>query len=299
VSGVRRLASAEIHVVAPAKINLTLEVVARLPNGYHRIRSVILRLRRLADTLRLRIDDDGDAIRIASSSTAIPADERNLCHRAARGYLDRAGRTASIAIDIEKRIPVAAGLGGGSSDAAAVLLALNRHFGNPIGLRELADIGAGIGKDVPFFLSGDAALLATSMGEALSRVPPFRVPALLLVNPGIDVPTRDAYAALGSALWFMDADQRANRSQAMLRAMRDGDAARIAGALYNDFELAIERMHPVIKELKQVLLAFGARGALMSGSGSTVFGLFASAKSLDAAESALKSHYPSFFVARG
>ena len=297
MSGAR--ASAAITVRAPAKINVTLEVVGRLPNGYHGIRSVIVRLRRLADVVQVRIGHGASGIRIRTASADIPVDETNICHRAASRYLHHAGEVAQVEIDIAKSIPVAAGLGGGSADAAAVLLAMNRHFRGRIPMRKLIDIGSGIGKDLPFFMSGAATARVYGMGEHVQAIPARLHAKVLIVNPRIAVATKDAYAALAQALWFMTRNDRVNRSKAMAAAIGAGDLTGIAAALHNDFEVVVERMHPIVKEIKQSLLAFGARGTLMSGSGPTVFGLFASAKLLAAAQATLKAHYPSFLIERG
>jgi 4-diphosphocytidyl-2-C-methyl-D-erythritol kinase len=288
-----------ITVIAPAKINVTLEVVARLPNGYHRIRSVMLRLPRLADSVSVRVTREASGIRIGSDSSEIPADETNICHRAAARYLECAGETARVEIDIRKAIPVAAGLGGGSSDAAAVLLALNRHFGQRITARRLAAIGSDVGKDVPFFLAGADACHASGMGEVVRAIPGAPRGSCLVVNPRIAISTRVAYEALARDLWFMECDERVDRSRRMVRAITAGDFAAMAAALYNDFEVVAERMHPVVRELRQALLALGARGALMSGSGPTVFGLFESRAALARAADLVSARYPTFVVARG
>jgi 4-diphosphocytidyl-2-C-methyl-D-erythritol kinase len=291
--------SAVITRAAPAKVNLTLEVVERLPNGYHRIRSVMVRLRHLADAVRVRVDGRASGIHIGIDSAEIPADESNLCHRAARAYLDHAREAARVDVHISKAIPVAAGLGGGSSDAAAVLIALNRHFGNRIAPRRLARIASDIGKDVPFFLAPAMVNRVSGMGEIVHGIGSLPSLHCLVVNPRIAVSTREAYAALRASLWFMERPDRIDRSQAMVSAIKARNGAGIAAALYNDFELVAERMHPIVKEVKQSLLALGARGALMSGSGPTVFGLFASRRALVVAEGALRSHYPSFSIDRG
>jgi 4-diphosphocytidyl-2-C-methyl-D-erythritol kinase len=288
-----------ITVKAPAKVNLTLEVVERLPNGYHDIRSVIVRLRRLADVVQVRVRRGAYGIGISTKSRDIPVDETNICHRAASRYLNHAGETAQVHIDIDKSIPVAAGLGGGSSDAGAVLLALNRHFRGRISPGKLIEIASEIGKDLPFFLSGAATGQVSGMGEDVQVIPSLLHANVLIVNPRIAVSTKDAYGALSERLWFMGRKDRANRSKAMTSAIEATDLAGIAAALYNDFEIVVEHMHPIIKEIKQSLLAFGARGALMSGSGPTVFGLFSSTKPLVTAQAALKAHYPLFFIERG
>lgn len=294
-----RRAQSALGLRAPAKVNLTLEVIERLPNGYHAIRSVMVRLPNLADLVRVDVRAGPTDIRIRSSSATIPVDDTNICHRAARQYLERSGETARVVIDITKKIPVAAGLGGGSSDAAAVLLALNRHFGQGIAKRALVEIGAALGKDVPFFLEGTAASHASGMGERLRAISPLPPCQFLIVNPRIAISTKDAYAALDGGLWFIDDARRSDRSQRMVRAIVAGDLHAVAAALYNDFEASADRAHPVLKDIRQSLLAFGARGALMSGSGSTVFGVFASLQPLRVAQAALQAHYPAFYVERG
>jgi 4-diphosphocytidyl-2-C-methyl-D-erythritol kinase len=291
---------AAITTAAPAKINLTLEVIARLPNGYHGIRSVMLRLPRLSDSLSVRVEGaDAADVRIAADSGAVPVDATNVCHRAALKYLEHAGRTARVDIDIRKRIPVAAGLGGGSSDAAAVLLALNRHFEQVVPRRELASIGADIGKDVPFFLADVRCARAWGMGERIRPVAATPRLFVLVVNPAVAVGTKETYAALSRELWFMERRERADRTQAMVHALGGGDVAGIAAALYNDFALVVEHALPIVREVRQALLALGARGALMSGSGPTVFGLFASPSRLSAAAGVLARHYPRFTIVRG
>ena len=288
-----------IALRAPAKINLTLEVVARLPNGYHGIRSMMLKLDGLADTVRVHVDERGSGIVVHGDPARIPLDETNLCHRAATAYLARTNKAAHIAIAIEKVIPVAAGLGGGSSDAASVLRALNQRFGNALPHAALVALGAEIGKDLPFFLDDAPLARVSGMGEIVVGIATAPRLHCLLVNPGIAVATAEAYAALRHELWFMELPGRHDRTGAMTAALAAGDVDQITAALYNDFEVVAERAHPVVKTVKQALLAFGARGALMSGSGPTLFGLFTSEQALAEAERALAIHYPGFVVARG
>ena len=143
------------------------------------------------------------------------------------------------------------------------------------------------------------AARAAGMGEvvrAIASLPPLH---FLIVNPGVAVSTKAAYEALRERLWFMERSDRADRTRAMVRAIQARSTAGIAASLYNDFEIVAERMHPVVKDVKQSLLALGALGALMSGSGPTVFGLFQSRQKLEVAEGAMKAHYPSFGIHRG
>ena len=284
---------------APAKVNLTLEVVRRRPDGYHDIRSVVLLLPHLADTVKVHVADGPTDVTISTQSAEIPVDDANICHRATLRYLAHVKETARVTIDIAKRTPVAAGLGGGSSDAAAVLLALNRHFGQPVAHRTLASIGADVGKDVPVFLGGAHINHVSGTGERVRAIGASPALHLLIVNPRIAIATKDAYAALRNELWFMDAPARTDRSRQMLAALDSNDLSAVAAALYNDFEVVADRVHPLLKEIRQSLRAFGALGALMSGSGSTLFGLFATLRTLNAARNVLRVRYPNFFIERG
>ena len=294
-----RRAPKALTLKAPAKVNLTLEVVRRRPDGYHDIRSVVLLLPDLADTVRVEVAPGRTDVRIRTNSVDIPVDATNICHRAASRYLAHADAAAQVTIDIAKNIPVAAGLGGGSSDAAAVLVALNHYFGQRIAPRSLAGIGADLGKDVPLFLAGAKASLVQGMGERVRAIDTLPRLHVLLVNPRIAISTKEAYGAARDALWFMDAKTRVDRSRRMLRALDANDMPAVAAALYNDFEVVADRAHPVLKEIRQALLAFGAIGALMSGSGSTVFALFASPRGLRVAQTALRNRYPAYFIERG
>ncbi|HZQ61062.1 MAG TPA: 4-(cytidine 5'-diphospho)-2-C-methyl-D-erythritol kinase [Casimicrobiaceae bacterium] len=286
-----------VTLSAPGKLNLTLEVVRRLPNGYHEIRSVFVRTDGLVDTLTLDWRGDDQNVSITASADSIPVDDTNICHRAATRYLQAIGKTASLHIHIDKRIPVAAGMGGGSSDAAAVLRGLDGLYDKALRQHELAELGAGIGKDVPFFLAGSRAAYASGMGEIIEPLACAPRLSFLIVNPGIAVATPRAYAMLDEQLPFMGARQRVDVSRMMARALQTGDAHAIAATLYNDFEPLIEREHPIVKTLKQALRAFGARGALMSGSGSTVFGVFEDEPAARHAERALRRLHPSLFIA--
>jgi len=280
---------------APAKINLTLEVVGRLPNGYHAIRSILVRLDKLSDTIELRIVPGTSGIALSTTSQAIPTDGTNICYRAAASYLSATGKTAAVAIHIKKNIPVAAGLGGGSSDAAAVLVGLNNYF-SAMSPRKLEALGSDIGKDVAFFIRGASVCRVSGMGEVITPIRTFPRACFLIVHPGIAVSTADAYRALERSVWFMAHAARADISNAMARAVRSRDVGQIAATLFNDFEASMEHAYPVLKEIKQALLAFGARGALMTGSGSTVYGIYDSQKILLRAKRILKAHYAEYVI---
>ena len=286
-----------IRVSAPAKLNLTLEVVGRLPNGYHAIRSMFAKLHDVTDELVIEIDRNRDKVTVSSDSPEVPCDDTNLCHRAASRYLAAIGERAGVHVHIHKRIPVAAGLGGGSSDAAAVLGTLNTHFSRRMAAQELAAVGDAIGKDVPFFLDSCDVALVSGAGESIAPVRGLPAIHTLLVNPAVGVSTREAYAALSRDLWFMTAPERTSASARMADAITMKDVALIAAALYNDFEPVVEAQYPVIKTLKQALRAFGAHGACMSGSGPTVFGMFTSQQAMQAGSRAIARQYPTFEIA--
>lgn len=282
---------------AAAKLNLTLEVVGRRPDGFHDIRSVFVLVPQLADTIVVTVEPAGHGIELTSDSADVPLDHTNTCHRAAALFLATTGEDARIRVHIEKRIPMAAGLGGGSSDAAGVLLALNRHYAGSLSDAALKDLGGAIGKDVPFFLSGATAAFVAGTGEVIEPVEGTPRLRYLIVNPGIPASTAWAYKALDQCLWFMATSEREDISRAMLSALKEGDLSAVAARLYNDFEVLLEREQPVIKELKQALIAFGAAGALMSGTGSTVFGVFADEQRLVRARGMLRARYPAFLIA--
>ncbi len=284
---------------APAKLNLTLEVIERLPSGYHNIRSVMVKLDAISDTIELRIDPSSQGVGVTADSREIPVDRSNICHRAAAKFLAAIDTVARVDIHIGKVIPVAAGLGGGSSDAAAVLQGLNQDFGSPLSSNDLSLIGSQIGKDIPFFLTRAPAAVVSGLGETVEPLPVFPDFGFLIVNPGISISTQAAYESLAHRVCFMSDRARIDVTGVMVQAIASGNRRAVAATLYNDFETHVERQHPVVRELKQALVAFGATGALMSGSGPTVFGLFESVDQLRVAEQALRRYYPSFIIRSG
>lgn len=261
---------------APAKINLCLSVLGRRPDGYHDV-EMVMQTVGLFDEVAVALG--GSGIQVTCGTAGVPAGEGNIAWRAARAMLDRAGRAGSAGVTIElvKRIPVAAGLGGGSSDAAAVIVALNRLLELGLSREELAGIGAGLGMDVPFFLYGPTAL-AQGRGEVLTSLappPPFWV---LLANPGFETPTAWVYKNLNFAL-----TKRVNCNN-----IASLPVGKIAELLHNDLETVTAQAHPVIGEMERALLESGALGARMSGSGPTVFGIFAGEQACRGAARALE-----------
>ena len=247
-----------------AKINLGLRVLGRRGDGFHELSTVFHRVN-LHDTVQLAATDGG--VTLESDRDDIPTDDGNLCVRAARLLLD-GHRGHGVHIVLRKSIPMGAGLGGGSSNAATVL----RHLPTLLGLRvsedELREMAALLGSDVPFFLQ-DGSAVARGRGEVLEYVAWSCPWWILLVNPGIHVSTAWAYGALRLEARPADPDMHD------LLARAPQDATALATLLRNDFEAPVMDAHPGIREAREAMLRAGAAGALMSGSGSSVFGLFA------------------------
>lgn len=247
-----------------AKINLGLRVLGKRSDGFHELATVLHRVD-LFDTLSFEITDGG--ISLESNRGDIPTDDGNLCVRAARLLLAQE-RGRGVHIVLHKNVPAGAGLGGGSANAASVLRFLPALLGRRFPEEELLEMAAMLGSDVPFFLQ-DGSALARGRGEILEYFS-WRCPWwIVLVNPGIHVSTAWAYGSLRLAAQPAEVDLRT----ALLRAA--DDSAALAELLHNDFEDPVMEAHPEIRAAKRRMLAADAAGALMSGSGSSVFGLFA------------------------
>lgn len=278
-------AKATVEESAPAKLNLGLRILGRREDGYHEIESLFVPLD-LADRVRvtLGLEEPGGAAGVEVDfvletgpgvSDSVPPDEGNLAVRAARSFLAAAGFAGMVRVELRKCIPVAAGLGGGSSDAAAVLRALQRLLPGRLPSGETRDLALQLGSDVPYFLEPQPALV-TGVGQGihpLEGIPPL---CFLLLNPGVQLPTAAVYAAadaLGSALTPAEPGST-------LRALAglDGDpeafSRLLAEVLVNDLEPAAVRLCPVIRRLRTRLADWGARATGMSGSGATVYGVF-------------------------
>jgi len=249
-------------VNAAAKVNLALEVLSKRADGYHEIATVMQAVD-LSDRLTL---EDAPAIEVRTNAAEVPTDERNLAYRAAAALREAAKVEHGVRITLDKRIPVAAGLGGGSTDAAAVLAGLNRLWRLQWPLERLEELAVGLGMDVPFFLRGGAAV-GTGRGE---RLMPTRssVLALVLVNPRFPVSTAETYGRVTPAMYSDGA-----RTRAVAGALAGRGPGRVAASLYNGLELAARGTYPQIAQMEAALMAAGALGAMMSGSGPTVFGV--------------------------
>ena len=247
---------------AAAKVNLALEVLGKRDDGYHDVATVMQAVD-LSDRLAFEPSDD---LELVTASPEVPPDGTNLVMRAARALTDAAHVARGARMTLIKRIPVAAGLGGGSSDAAATLVGLDRLWGLGWPVERLEEVAVTLGMDVPFFLRGGAAL-ATARGDRLESVE-SRPLALVLVNPGVPVSTAEAYGRVTSAM-YTDGTQ----ARELARSLGTRGATRVAAALYNGLAAAVVPIRPEIERMRAAVLAAGALGALMSGSGPTVFGV--------------------------
>ncbi len=265
------LSGQKIMILAPAKINAFLEVTGRRSDGYHEIRTLFVPVS-IYD--RIEMTMTSGAVTVRCTSKLVPEDENNLAARAARLFFQESGIRSGVDIDIEKNIPVAAGLGGGSSDAASVLKGLDNFFGNPFGYEALCRLALLIGADVPFFIKGVPSL-AEGIGEVLYPAPLLVPYSILIVNPGIPLSTAEVYKNLNLGLTKR---KKENKYPALNQGLCD-----IKTILCNDLENPAIRLCPVIEDVKRTVADFGAEGTLMSGSGPSVFGLFSDSGKADMA----------------
>ena len=265
-----------MKILSPAKINLFLHVCGKRPDGYHELFSLMCCIT-LFDELSLQIGR-GKAIEIHCSHPNVPVDDTNLAHRAACLFQSKLGSTQGVNIHLNKNIPVAAGLGGGSSNAASILRALNTYYDNPFSMDELMELGLALGADVPFFIFQKPAV-ASGIGEKLEAFEGALPYHILLLYPGFNVSTAQTYQNLNFGLTN---DQKKPTSN-HLRLNRFNPAHH----LRNDLERVTAQKYPEMGLAKERLLNLGAIGALMSGSGPTVFGLFDNAKTAKSARQSL------------
>lgn len=260
--------SSVVTVSAPAKINLILRILDRRSDGYHNIWSIMQTVA-LEDEVHLRLSSS-EQVHLRCDSAELLGDRNNLVHKAAAAVLERAQMAVGLEIELRKKIPLGAGLGGGSSDAAATILGLNQLLGLGWSQMQMRDVAQGLGSDVPFFLFAPAAVV-TGRGEVVKPVVIRETRWVVLVNPGFAVETRWAYHELAASrqgvLPLLDA-------QRILDEQRQVDWLQLKAAAENDFESPVLAKHPALGQIKQTLLSQGAEIALLSGSGATVFGLY-------------------------
>ena len=267
-----------------AKINLDLRVLNKRPDGYHEIRTIFQTIS-LADTIDIEYQPGRSRIELCSN-VDIPD---NLVVKAADSVMKAIRRSGRLGFVLQKRIPLGGGLGGGSSNAAAVLLALPVLLGRPLPLEKLMELAAGLGSDVPFFLLGGAAV-GLGRGTELYPLPDIPSRPALVIAPGIHVSTAEAYGRLGREPDAGPCPAAIDRFQSM--AWRIANAALLtdSGGI-NDFERVVFDLYPLLKSIKGKLLNLGARQALMSGSGSSLFGIFPSRELRDQAAEAFRKDF--------
>lgn len=251
---------------APAKINLVLRVLGRREDGYHELETWMQKVD-LCDTIEVKVVPNGK-VHLQCKGHNLSAGEDNLLWRAARCFLDHRLVPAGVGVELvlHKRIPVAAGLGGGSSDAGSLLKGLNQHFGKPLPDDVLCEMGKMLGADVPFFTTDYSSVMATGIGEKMVEVPPLKDCTVILVNPGISVSTGTIFEKLALT--------RRVKNSTVTGFVKLHRETLSLDLLENDLEAVTLSLLPVIQEIKDTLLGAGAAKALMSGSGSTVFGVF-------------------------
>jgi 4-diphosphocytidyl-2-C-methyl-D-erythritol kinase len=264
---------------SPCKVNLLLNILRRRDDGFHELETIMQPVN-FCDELSFERSKSG--VFLSCSDKHLPADSRNLVFRAAKEFLSAAKISGGVKIHLEKKIPMAAGLGGGSGNAATTLLALDEIFGKPLAPEKLVEIAASLGSDIPFFLQPKPAL-AAGRGEKvqpLENFPALQGRAFLLIHPGFGISTPWAYQNLAR---FPDAlNGRPGRAQELISKLQGGDLRAAAGSFYNSLEAPALDKFPVLKLYQDFLLSEGALAALMSGSGSTTFAI---TENLSAAES--------------
>ncbi|MEA3322965.1 MAG: 4-(cytidine 5'-diphospho)-2-C-methyl-D-erythritol kinase [Patescibacteria group bacterium] len=303
----------KIQMTAPAKLNLCLEVVKKYPDGFHEIRSIMVKSQNLYDTVVVEFNEGSESISIECDNPDVPTDEQNICWKIAQKYFAKINKRVGVKVIITKRIPMLAGLGGGSSDGASVLLALNEYFGNPhktrpdlgstlgpalglLSMDELVVIASEVGKDIPFFLQDAFGAYVSGAGEDVESLFNFPQLPVLVVNPNEEIGTPWAYGQLDQRQWFMEDEDRKNIALAMKENHHTLDD--IVQYVYNDFAFVAQEQCYVIGEIKNAMQAFGARVVSISGKGPTVFGIFESTEELEKTKEQLQKQYPKFFVSK-
>jgi 4-diphosphocytidyl-2-C-methyl-D-erythritol kinase len=269
-----RSSNSLINLLAPAKINLSLDVLKKRIDGYHDLKMVMQTVQ-LHDNISLEIIEEG--IMIECNSNAVPSNKDNIAFKAASLMLNEFEIQKGLKIKIQKNIPIAAGLAGGSTDAAAVFKGINEIFNLNLDVQELMRLGKQIGADVPFCIRG-GTMLAEGIGEVLTKLKPFENVPIILLKPKIDVSTAWVYSNL-----ILDNLVERPNTEEIVNAINRADIDFVAKNMKNVLETVTIPRYPVVKHAKDSLVQSGAMGSMMSGSGPTVFGIF---KNFEIAQSA-------------
>lgn len=274
-----------------AKINLTLDVLEKRPDGYHDLKSIMQTIS-IRDDVRIDLDT-GEDWKIVCDMEGVPTDERNLAWKAARVFFDSTGKVPNgLTVHITKRIPVEAGLGGGSADAGAVLRALNRHYENPFSVLALAELGSMVGSDVPFCtLCGTA--MVEGRGERLRKLPDMPDCCIVVCKPEFSSSTLELYRKLDEITIGKRPDH-----QAMESALLAGDLGKVAENIWNIFDPVVTQEHLELNYIKSIFNSYGSVAQQMSGSGSAVFGIVENFEYAAVICSMLKENYPQVYIAK-
>ena len=264
---------------AYGKINLGLDVLRRRPDGYHEVK-MIMQMVDIFDELTMR-EEEENVIRITTDHAELPNDEQNLIYKAILKYREKTGETKGVSVSLYKNIPIAAGMAGGSTDAAAALLLYNTLCGEKLTLEELCEVGVKVGADVPYCILG-GTMLSEGIGEVLTPLPAPPDAYLVIAKPEISVSTKYVYEHLDLAALLEHPD-----IDGMRKALEEKDLSGICARMENVLESVTVEKYPVIARIKQLLLESGAENALMSGSGPTVFAVFTAKETAEAAKEKL------------
>lgn len=270
----------KLELKALAKINLGLDVLGRRENGYHDVRMVMQTIHLYDDVILEKTKEPG--IHLETNLSYLPVDENNIAYKAAKLLRDEFGITEGIRIRLKKYIPVAAGMAGGSTNAAAVLFGMNRMYGLGLTEQQLKDRGVKLGADVPYCIMR-GTVLAEGIGEILTPLPPMPKCYVLIAKPGISVSTKIVYEKFDALkdVEHPDIDR-------LMLGLENGKLAEVASSMGNVLEGVTIGLYPVIENIKQVMIQEGALNATMSGSGPTVFGIFEDRRTAKKAYNVLK-----------
>lgn len=282
-----------IYEQAHAKINLSLDVCGKRPNGYHEVR-MIMQTIDVCDDLFFEALKEGEGIVLVTDNEMLNTEQSegtdNLIVKAVKKLSEKLARSFDVKITLSKHIPIAAGLAGGSADAAATLRGLNRLFDLKLSMEELKEVAVKIGADVPFCVEGGLCL-SEGIGEILTKLNPLPSHPLVICKPNVFVSTKDVYEAFDS-----ETDVDHPDVDSMLKAISEYDSIGVSKHLKNVLEPVTVKMHPVILEIEEKLMELGSSKAIMSGSGPTVFGLFDSTRAANEAAVKLKEQYPDYEI---
>jgi 4-diphosphocytidyl-2-C-methyl-D-erythritol kinase len=279
----------EIEIDSYSKINLTLNILGKRQDGYHNIETIMQSIN-LADRIVIREEKEG--VKVKCNHPLVPTDTQSLTYRSAKKILNKYGIKKGVKIEIDKKIPLASGMAGGSANSASILVGINKLFALNLSNKDLREIGEELGMDVPFCIQNGTAL-AYHRGEKVTPLPQINPPLwIIVINPGFEIPTKWAYNNLDLDL----IKRKKNNTTAMLSALKEGRLEGIAKNLFNSFEELIIKKYREIRKIKDRLIEEGVLGTLMSGSGPTVFGIAQNKEQALKIYKKLKSEYKSIWA---